>query len=337
MRHGIGLHRHRPGRLRVEAVLSCQQIQTVLHHVGRRGIPSGSLPEVALPAQQLPGAGDEVIVPRHRRLRLALRHQRRLHIGGHARLRPLGAGQQLAGEAMSPEVRHIRPGDGADAEGRDVLLPQQRIKGDVGGDGQLPADVVAVNVGAGIRLGIAQLLRPLQHSGKICSLSGHGIHDEVGGAVHDASHLRHGVHPAAALQIYQPWDTSAHRRRTAKRHPVFTSQRRQLPVVGADDCLIGRHHVLPPRQRPADPFIGRVQTPQHLHHRVDIRIPEDGLHVLHRRLDQRRHLPAHQHLLHIQGPVFLRQLPHAAAYHAEAQQSDVHSVSSFFSMMCTFR
>ena len=50
---------------------------------------------------------------------------------------------------MSPEVRHIRPGDGADAEGRDVLLPQQRIKGDVGGDGQLPTDVVAVDVSAG--------------------------------------------------------------------------------------------------------------------------------------------------------------------------------------------
>lgn len=222
-------------------------------------------------------------------------------------------------------------------EGRDVLLPQQRIKGDVGGDGQLPTDVVAVDVSAGICLGIAQFLRPLQHSGKICTLSGHGIHDEVGGAVHDAPHLRHGVHPAAALQIYQPWDTSAHRRRTAKRHPVFTSQRRQLPVVGADDCLIGRHHVLPPRQRPADPLIGRVQTSQHLHHRVDIRIPEDGLHVLHRRLAQRRRLPAHQHLLHIQGPVFLRQLPHAAAYHAESQQPDVHSVSPFFSMMCTFR
>ena len=58
-------------------------------------------------------------------------------------------------------------GDGADAEGRDVLLPQQRIKGDVGGDGQLPTDVVAVDVSAGICLGIAQLLRPLQHSGKI--------------------------------------------------------------------------------------------------------------------------------------------------------------------------
>ena len=60
---------------------------------------------------------------------------------------------------MSPEVRHIRPGDGADAEGRDVLLPQQRIKGDVGGDGQLPTDVVAVDVSAGIRLGIAQFLQ----------------------------------------------------------------------------------------------------------------------------------------------------------------------------------
>lgn len=59
---------------------------------------------------------------------------------------------------MGLECPDVPVGDGADAEHGDVLLPEVGVKGNVGGDGELAAHVIAVYVGGGIRLGVAQLL-----------------------------------------------------------------------------------------------------------------------------------------------------------------------------------
>lgn len=111
----------------------------------------------------------------------------------------------------------------------------------------------------------------------------------------------------------------------AQGRALLPGQCRELRVIGGDQCLVGRDHILAPRQRGGDIFIGRVQPAHDLHHRVDFRVIEDvigveGDHLLRQALFG----TAEQHTLHIQVIARRAQRPHAAAYHAKAQQTDMH-------------
>ena len=224
------------------------------------------------------------------------------------------------------ERRNIRRCHRPDAEGGDGGLVQQHVKGDVGGDTQLAPDVVAVNVGGGIRLGVAQLLRFLEDGGEIHRGAVHGVHDEVGGPVHNAAHGAHRVQPLYALQIRQPRDTAAHRRRTPQSHALLCRQSGQLAVIGGDQRLVRGDHVLAPLHGGGDVLIRRVQPAHDLHHRVDGVVVEnvvhiEGTHVLR----QTRLGTTQQHTRHADVLPPGAQLPHAAAHYAKAQQSDIHT------------
>ena len=226
---------------------------------------------------------------------------------------------------MALEGRNIRRRHRPDAEGGDGCLLQRRVEGDVGGDAQLAADVVAVDVGGGVRLGVAQVLGLLQNSGEVHRSLVHGVHDKVGGAVHNTAHGAHRIQPLHALQIRQPGYAAAHGGGAAQGRALLPGQCRELRVIGGDQCLVGRDHVLALRQRGGDIFIGRVQPAHDLHHRVDFRVIEDvigieGDHLLRQALFG----TAEQHTLHIQVIARRAQRPHAAAYHAKAQQTDMH-------------
>ena len=279
-------------------------------------------------ADLLAGVGDEVKILRHGGLQLVAVHQRRLNVSAHAALRRLGGGQQLAHKAVRLKRPDVAVGDGADAEHGNVLLADQRVKGHVGGDGELAAHVVAVDVGGGVGLGVAQLLRLLQNGGEGHRRGVHGVHDEVGGAVHDAADLADGVQPLAPLQIGQPRNAAAHRRRAAQGHAVFRRQPYKLRVKRADDRFVGGDHMLAAAQRLTDVFVGRMQPAHDLNDDADAGVADDGADVRHRPIAQLRPLPPHQHFRDVQIRPLGAKVHNAAAYYAAAQQSDIHTKTS---------
>ena len=81
-------------------------------------------------------------------------------------------------------------------------------------------------------------------------------------------------------------------------------------------------------QRLADVFVGRMQTTHDLNDDADVIVPGDGADIRHRPLAQLRPLPPHQHLGHVQIRPLGAKVHNAAAYHAAAQQSDIHTKTS---------
>ena len=153
----------------------------------------------------------------------------------------------------------------------------------------------------------------------------HGVHDEVGGAVHDAAHGAHGVQPLDTGQIHQPRDAAAHSGGAAQGHALFLCQCRQLRIVGGDQGLVGRDHVLAPLHSGADVLVGGVQPAHDLHHRVDGVIGQNVVEVVGGQALRQAGLgAAQQHTGNGDVAAALGQLQHAAAHHAKAQQSDVH-------------
>ena len=153
----------------------------------------------------------------------------------------------------------------------------------------------------------------------------HGVHDEIGGAVHDAAHGAHGVQPLDPRQIPQPWDAAAHGGGAAQRHALFLRQAGQLPVIGGDQRLVGGDHVFAPLHGGGDVLIRRVQAAHDLHHRVDALVTKNVVEVVGgQALRQPRLGAAQQHTGDGDIAAALCQLQYAAAHYAEAQQTDVH-------------
>ena len=255
-------------------------------------------------------------------------HQGRLDEGAHAALRRLGRGQKLADKSVGLKGADVPVCDGADAEHGDVLLLHQRVKGDVGGDGQLPAHIVAVNVSGGVRLGIAQLLGLLQNFRERHRGGVHGVHNEVGGAVHNAAQLADAVQPLAPFQVGQPRNAPAYGGGAAQGNAAFPGQTRQLRVVGADDRLVDRHHMLARLQRGADVLVSRVQPAHDLCHDADSLVVYNVGDVRHRQRPQVRPRPPHQNLGHSQILPTCTKIQNAAAHNAAAQKSNVHNKTS---------
>ena len=133
------------------------------------------------------GISDEIEVFGHGSLQIRFSHQRRLNKGADALLPPAGSGQQLAHKAMGLESGDVGVRHRANTKYGNILLTQQHIEGHIGRNGQLPAHIIAVNVGGGIGLGIAKLLCLLQNCREGHRGGMHGIHNKVGGAIHNAT------------------------------------------------------------------------------------------------------------------------------------------------------
>ena len=98
----------------------------------------------------------------------------------------------------------------------------------------------------------------------------HGVHNKVGGAIHNAAQTADMVQLLAAGQIDQPRNTAAHRRGAKQGLSAYISQCGQLPVIGGDQRLVGGDHMLAGLQRSGNIFIGRVQASHDLRHHIDV-------------------------------------------------------------------
>ena len=152
----------------------------------------------------------------------------------------------------------------------------------------------------------------------------HGVHDEIGGAVHNTAQFRDGIQALAALQIGQPRDTAAYGGRAAQGNPMHRCQTHQLRIEGADNGLVGGDHMLARLQSGADVLIGRVQTAHDLYDDADGAVAGDGGDVRHRQSAQLRPLAPHQNLGDGEIRPLRTEIQNAAAHYAAAQQSDVH-------------
>ena len=152
----------------------------------------------------------------------------------------------------------------------------------------------------------------------------HGVHNEVGGTVHDTAHPADAVQLLAPCQIHQPWDAAAHGSRTQQRFAALLRQRRQLLVVGGDQRLVGSDHMLSGLQGGGDILIGGMQAAHDLRHYVDGVVVKDLLKIAGGNRGNLRLIRTDQDTADME--IFPAAAPfvYAAAHHAEAQQCNVH-------------
>ena len=108
-----------------------------------------------------------------------------------------------AGDLADGAVEFLRVGevdgfDGGDGLGGDGVGVELGVHGDAREDAELGAGVEAVDVGGGVGLGVAQLLR-VGEDGGVVGAGLHAAEDVVAGAVDDAAEARHLI-AAEALQ-----------------------------------------------------------------------------------------------------------------------------------------
>ena len=225
---------------------------------------------------------------------------------------------------MGLEIFHIGSGNVPDARHGNGGLVQAHAEGDVGGQNHLVPGVDAVHVGGGVGLGVAQGLSLFQRLVVAQTVPGHVVENIVAGAVHDAAHLRDGLHPAGTLQLTEPADAAAHGSGAPEEHALLLHQRQQLIVEGANQSLIGGDHVLTRFDCGLHKVEGRMQTAHGLHHGVDGLVLGDGPDVPHRLGVGQLNVLQTENLLHLHIPTLFRNLINAPADYAEAEQTDIH-------------
>ncbi len=116
-----------------------------------------------------------------------------MHAHGDALAGLLGDGQQLDRVSGPGGPCDVVRGDPGDALARDVVGRDAGVEGEAGQDRGLGRGVVALDVGRGVRLGVAELLRLLDRRVEVEAAGGHLVEHVVGRAVHDAQDAAHVV------------------------------------------------------------------------------------------------------------------------------------------------
>ena len=318
------VHAQRLQPVGVEAVHAAQDIHAVLQYIICRGVTACSLTVEALLADVLAGEGDEVVVVGNGRFGHGGRHQRRLDVGGDAAVQLPGGGNELADPAHALEGGDVHVLNMLDALHRHVILVHNAAIGDVGGDDQLAADVRAVEIVGGIGLGVAQALGLLQGGGEAAAGAVHGVEDKIGGAVHNAADADDRLLVGAALQTGQPGDAAAGCRRAPQRDAPLFGQGHQLAVVPGDEELVGGDDVFARREGAFDPFIGRMQSADDLHHRVDALVGEDLVDAFGNGAGHAVGNHQAQGAGHLHVGAVLQELVDAVAHSAQAKQRNAH-------------
>ena len=254
--------------------------------------------------------------------------QRRLDVGADAAGALLGRRDQLARAAVRLKAGDVRLAHVADAEHRHVRLAQRHAEGHIGGQDQLALNVQPVDVGRGVRLGIAECLRLREHVGKVDVAAVHRVHDVVGRAVEDAPDAGDVVGARGLFEVRQPRDAAADRRRAPQRRAVLLGERRELVIVPAHEVFVRGHHVLPGAQRGRHVFIRRVQAAHDLHDGVHRRVVENVLHLVGGSGCQLAEIAPAQHPCCADIVPAGEHIVNAPADNAKAQKSDVHDVPS---------
>ena len=123
-------------------------------------------------------------------------------------------------------------------------------EGDGREDGELVGGIDAVDIKAGVGLGVAQRLRLGEHRLELTAGVAHAGEDVVAGAVEDAEHLATLVADQALAQGLDDRDAAGNGRLVGKRDAVGFRGGCQCHAVMGDQCLVGGDHVAARRQRP---------------------------------------------------------------------------------------
>ena len=143
----------------------------------------------------------------------------------------------------------VHRGDVADALDMDAGEIDPDPERRTGQHGELVGGVDAVDVEAGIGLGVARRLRLGQHDVEVAAGLAHGRQDVVAGAVEDAVEPAHPVADQALAQRLDDRDAARHRRLEGEDAAPLLGQRRDLPAVHRQQRLVGGDDVLARAQR----------------------------------------------------------------------------------------
>ena len=153
----------------------------------------------------------------------------------------------------------------------------RRAEGDAGDDGGLGPGVVALDVGGGVALGVAQRLGLGQGLGVGGAGLGHAGEDVVGGAVDDAHHPGDALAHQRLAQRPDDRDAAGHGRLEQQVDPGGLGGLEQLGAVVGQQLLVAGDHRLARLQGGEDQLAGRLDAADDLDHDVDVGVVDDRL------------------------------------------------------------
>ena len=250
----------------------------------------------------------------------------------------LGHGQQLDLVAQAVGVVDVGVGEAGDALVVHVARHHLLAEGDRGQDGGLGPGVVALHVGRGVTLGVAQVLGLGQGLGVADAVGAHPGEDVVGGAVDDAEQAGHVLAQQRLPQGAHDRDGTGHGRLEQE---VDAGGVGVGVEVGADvgqQLLVAGDDGLARAQRALDQAAGRLDAADDLHHEVDRGVvdhrlgvggEQGGVELTGPFLGDRADGHPGQLQLHAAGggdggPAFVQQLDEGTTDDAATQESDSH-------------
>ena len=185
--------------------------------------------------------------------------------------------QQLDAEAQLVGIVEIDRRDLPDAFDVDGGEIDRRAEGDGGQDRQLVRGIDAVDVEAGIGLGIAQSLGIGQHVGEVAAGGPHLRQDVVAGAVENAVDLRHGIAGQTFAQPLDDRDAAGHRRLEGDGQAARFGLPGDLGAMDGQQRLVGGDDVLTGLQRGGDGVARRAfRAADQFHHQIGAGLRRHG-------------------------------------------------------------
>jgi hypothetical protein len=152
-------------------------------------------------------------------------------------------------------------------------------EGDAGDDRHLGARVVALDVGGGIGLGVAEGLRLRQRVLVGCARLGHAGEDVVGRAVDDAHHPRDALAHERLAQRADDRDAPGHGRLEQQVDAGVLRSFEQLGPGRGEELLVAGDHRLAGLDGGEDEVARRVDAADHLDDHVDLGVGHHGVGV----------------------------------------------------------
>ena len=169
--------------------------------------------------------------------------------------------------------------DAADALGRDVLEGELGAERHRGEQGELVRGIDAVDVGARIRLGVAQLLRPTQHCVEGLARPLHLAQHVVRGSIDDAVHAADAVRGQALADRAQDRNAAAHARLEGDVDTALGRGVEDLAAVLGQQRLVRGDDGLAGLDRGEDQAPRRAGAADQLDHDVDARVAHEAVGV----------------------------------------------------------
>ena len=195
------------------------------------------------------------------------------HIGAHLPVGPANSPpQQLELLSTGVGIGHVGQGDAGDALRGHLPGVNMPPESQGGQDADLPAGVVALNVGGGVLLGVAVGLSLPQSVVKAQPRPDHTGEDIVGRTVEDTGDLLDLVGGQALVQGADDGDAAAHTGLKQIADPLLLGQPQQLAAVLRHQLLVGGNDTFARLQGPAGEIQRRLGPADGFHHDGHLRV-----------------------------------------------------------------